>query len=144
MEKSQSSFAVALQQEHTDLLADLRELEQAGCSAPGEGPAELGVRLATVRTHITNHFRFEEQGGYMASVLKVESHFAPVVNQLLAEHKQMTQALEAIIQETGTVRSLSGIPREKIRVWIDQVRRHEARENQLVDEAFYSGGATGD
>jgi hypothetical protein len=144
MEAPKNSFAEALQEAHTDLLRDLQELEKAVGSESREGPAELGTRLGKVQTHLTTHFRFEEEGGYMAPVLKEEPRFDQVIQELLAEHRQMAQDLDAIIREVNRAQSVQAIPQERVRVWIGQVRHHEARENNLVQEAYYSSGATGD
>jgi hemerythrin-like domain-containing protein len=144
MEAPENSFAEALHEAHTDLLRDLQELEKAVSSESREGPAELGARLGKVRTHLTNHFRFEEEGGYMAPVLKEEPRFGRVIEELLAEHSQMAQTLDALIQEVNRAQSVQAIPRERVRAWVGQVRHHETRENNLVQEAYYSSGATGD
>jgi hypothetical protein len=139
-----NSFAEALHEAHTDLLRDLQDLEKAvGLGAP-EGPAELSTRLGKVWKHLADHFRFEEEGGYMAPVLEEEPRFEPEARELLAEHTQMAQALEALIQEVERARTAQDMPREKVRTWVGQVRHHEARENHLVQEAYYSSGATGD
>jgi iron-sulfur cluster repair protein YtfE (RIC family) len=144
METSPNTFAEALYEAHTDLLRDLQELEKAVGSGAGEGPTELGTRLERVRMHLTDHFLFEEDGGYMAPVLREEPRFAPQIQELLAEHGQMAQALEALLQEVRTARTARDIPREHVRTWVGQVRHHETRENSLVQEAYYSSGATGD
>lgn len=140
----QQSFVEAIHDAHTDLLRDLQELEKANGSGSRESPAELGARLGRLRTHLNEHFRFEEEGGYMAPVLKEEPRFGPVIQELLAEHGQMSKLLDALVQEVTSTRSLQEALREKIRAWVGQVRHHENRENQLVQEAYYSSGATGD
>ena len=107
-------------------------------------PVRIEHRLGKLRTHLTDHFRFEEEGGDMAPVLKEEPRFAPVIQELFTEHSQMAQTLEALIQEIGKARSLPDVFGDKVRAWIGQVRHHETRENDLVQEAYYSRGATGD
>jgi hypothetical protein len=144
MDTPQHSFAEALHEAHTDLLRDLLELERAAGLGSREAPEALGARLGRVRTHLTDHFRFEEEGGYMAPVLREEPRFARLVEELLAEHGQMAQTLDALIQEVDRARTWQDVPREKVRVWVGRVRQHESRENQLVQEAYYSSGATGD
>jgi hypothetical protein len=144
MEQPQDSFAEALKEAHTDLLRDLLELERAAGSETRGGPEELAARLGKVRAHLTEHFRFEEEGGYMAPVLKEEPKFTRVAEELLAQHGQMAQALDELLEEIARVRTWQDALRERLRAWVGQVRQHESRENKLVQEAFYSSGATGD
>ena len=80
----------------------------------------------------------------MASVLQEEPRFGPAIQELLAEHGRLAQSLEALLQQSRQAQTLQDVPRERIRAWIGQVRHHEASENQLVQEAYYSTGATGD
>jgi hypothetical protein len=144
MNTPERSFADALHDAHTALLRDLQELEKAVGPTSSEGPGELGSRLGKVRTHLADHFRFEEEGGYMAGVLKEEPRFSSAIQELLAEHSQMAQALDAIIAEVGREPTVQDVSRQKIRAWVGKVRHHETRENDLVQEAYYSTGATGD
>src|SRR5262249_20308142 len=137
-------FADALHDAHTVLLRDLQDLEKAVASGSAESPVELVGRLERLRTHLIEHFQFEEEGGYMAPVLKEEPRFGPVVQELLAEHGKMEKILDALILEIRTTRSIQDAFREKVRTWVAQVRHHETRENSLVQEAYYSSGATGD
>jgi iron-sulfur cluster repair protein YtfE (RIC family) len=144
METSEKAFAEALHQAHADLLKDLWQLEESVGRGSKEGPPQLSTRLGKVRTHLTEHFRFEEQGGYMAPLLKEEPRFEPVVQALLHEHRQLAQALDEIVQEVSAAPSLRDDLREKVRAWVRHVRQHEARENSLVQEVYYSSGAAGD
>jgi hemerythrin len=144
MEPSKKTFAEALQQTHTDLLGDLWQLEESVCRGSGEGQPELSTRLAKVQTHLTDHFRFEEQDGYMAPLLKEEPRFGPVVQELLDEHRQLVQALNALLQEVSAAPGLRDDFREKVRAWVKYVRQHESRENSLVQEVYYSSDAAGD
>jgi hypothetical protein len=144
MSTSPKSFAETLREEHTSLLGDLQELDEGVRSASGEGPAELASRLEEARTHLLAHFRFEEEGGYMAPVLKEEPRLTAEAEALLTQHGQLAQALDALIQDVRAARSVEEVHRERIRGWLKQVRQHEAGENSLVQEAYYSAGATGD
>jgi hypothetical protein len=138
------SFAEALYEAHTDLLRDLQDLEKAVGARSPEGPADLVTRLGKVRTHLLDHFLFEEEGGYMAPVLKEEPRFVAEAKELLAEHRQMARTLDSLIKEVGQAPTVQHDLWERVRAWVGQVRHHEARENHLVQEAYYSTGATGD
>jgi hemerythrin len=144
METSEKTFAEALQQTHTDLLEDLWQLEESVCQGSVEDQPELSTRLGKVRTHLTDHFRFEEQDGYMAPLLTEEPRFGPAVQELLDEHRQLAQALDALLQEVTAAQALRHDFREKVRAWVKHVRQHESRENSLVQEVYYSSGAAGD
>jgi hypothetical protein len=144
MDTQQESFAEALHQAHTDLLEDLRELEQAARPESGAGPAELGTHLGQAQAHLLKHFAFEEQDGYMAPVLREEPRFEPQVRELLAQHSHLAQTLDTLIADVRTAPGVQDGHRQRLAAWLKSVRLHEGRENQLVQEAYYSGGATGD
>ena len=144
METSEKTFAEALHEAHADLFRDLLQLDESVRLGSGEGQSELSARLEKLRTHLIDHFRFEEQDGYMAPLLKEEPRIGPVVQELLDEHRQLAEALDALLHEVSAVQSLrEGFP-ERVRAWVKHVRQHESRENSLVQEVYYSSGATGD
>jgi len=133
---SESSVAEALGRAHAALLDDLRQLEEAVRRASGEGVAELRTRLDATRRHIAEHFRFEEQSGYMDAVRKQEPRLARTIDQLADEHGQLAQSLEALIRESAAAKSTGAALRDGVRSWVEHVRQHEARENDLVLDAF--------
>jgi hypothetical protein len=132
----EKSVAEALGQAHGALLADLRELEQAVQPSWGEGLEELCAQLAAAQAHITEHFRFEEQNGYMDVVRKRQPRLERTIEQLAEEHGHLRHSLDGLIAEARTATSLGDILREEIREWIDRVRQHEMRECDLVQDAF--------
>jgi hemerythrin len=136
MERTESSVAEALRQAHLALLADLRELELAEPPSSGDGLAELRAQLGEVHAHITEHFRFEEQNGYMDALRKREPRFERAIEQLAEEHRQLRQSLESLIRQSTAAASLDQTLREQIRQWIKRVRQHEVRENDLVQDVF--------
>ena len=144
METSEKTFAEALHEAHADLFRDLLQLEESVRVGSAEGQPELSTRLENVRMHLTDHFRFEEQDGYMAPLLKEEPRVGPVVQELLDEHRQLAEALNALLQEISAARSSREDFPERVRAWVKHVRQHESRENSLVQDVYYSTGATGD
>src|SRR5215831_17507026 len=82
MAKVETPTVDALSRAHTSLQKDLRELEEAGHTASEKGLPGLRSRLKSTRKHIAEHFRFEEQGGYMDAVRKREPRLGRVIDEL--------------------------------------------------------------
>ena len=80
--------------------------------------------------------RGEEQNGYMDAMRKREPRLERTIEQLAAEHGQLKQSLDALVREAGAATSLSGTLQNEIREWVERVRQHEIRENDLVQDAF--------
>lgn len=136
MGKTENSAAEALSQAHKALLSDLKELEQAVRPSSQKGMAELRARLETTRSDITEHFRFEEQNGYLDAVRKREPRLERTVQHLAQEHGELKRSLDAIIGEAGTSTNLSDSVQQEIHAWIDRVRQHEIRGYEVVQDAF--------
>jgi hypothetical protein len=136
MPKLQATFAAALLRAHRAVLRDLQALQAA--TRPGrEGePAELAAGLDRARGHLAEHFRFEEQNGYLAAVLERQPHLARVVERLADEHGELLRSLDALRAEAHSAGAPDDLPREKVTQWIQRVRLHEQRENILVQDAF--------
>jgi hypothetical protein len=136
MGRTETSVAEALRRAHAALLEDLRKLDEAVRAASGEGLTKLTARLGATRTHIAEHFRFEEQNGYMDAVRKREPRLGRTIQRLAEEHRQLAQSLDALIEQARVAMGLDEAFREEVRTWVERVRRHEVRENDLVQDAF--------
>ena len=136
MGQTENSIAGALKQAHVALLADLRKLEQAVSPFPGKDVTELHSQLVATLAHITEHFRFEEQNGYMDTAKTREPRLDRTIRQLAEEHGDLRHSLEAIIRQASDASSLGDPLRDEIQEWIRRVRQHERRENDLVQDAF--------
>jgi hypothetical protein len=136
MERIETSVAEALSRAHAALLEDLRKLETAAHPETGKSLAELRAQLSATRTHIAEHFRFEEQNGYMDTVRRREPRLEHEIQQLAEEHRQLMQSLEGLIGQANTATGLDNTFQNEVRGWIAHVRQHEARESRLVQDAF--------
>ena len=136
MARTETSIAEALSRAHDALLNDLGKLWESVDPASGQTLAGLRARLSTTQAHVTEHFRFEEQNGYMDKVRKREPRLEHAIEQLEGEHRQLTQSLDAIIEKVKHAPSLDQDLRERIREWITSARQHEAREDELVQNSF--------
>ncbi len=144
MGRAENSVAEALRRAHAVLLEDLRRLDEAARPASGEGIVGLRARLETTQAHIAEHFRFEEQNGYMDTVRKREPRLERAIQQLAEEHRQLAQSLAALIEEGWMVASLEARFRDEVRAWVERVRQHEVHEEDLVQDSFNLDLGAGD
>jgi hypothetical protein len=136
MPRTRYSIAEALNRAHVALRKDLGKLEEAARPASGEGAAELRARLAATRTHVLEHFRFEEECGYLDVVRTREPRLERAAQGLAEEHRLLAQTLDALLAEARTAAQLDEAFRKRIWAWLEQLRRHEAHENEVVQDAF--------
>src|SRR6516164_2978409 len=97
MARTETSIAEALSRAHDALLNDLGMLCESVDPASGQTPDGLRARLSTTQAHITEHFRFEEQNGYMDKVRKREPRLERIIRELAEEHSQLRSSLEELI-----------------------------------------------
>jgi hemerythrin len=133
----QDVIAASLAEAHKDLVDDLARL-RAAVRLVQLKPAELDARLAATANHIAEHFRFEEQNGYMEVVRKRDPRFGRVIEELREEHRRLTQDLAALHREAAQASVVDNSLRLRVVDWIKQIQQHEERENDLVQEAFNS------
>ena len=117
---------------HAALLKEIRKLEES-IRSPKEDPAAITTLLKEIKQHISEHFKFEEQDGYMYQVRKRYPNKEGMILKLFKEHRYLQQSLDGLIAEAE--RPLDDDFREIVRTWIEQIRRHESEENALVQEA---------
>jgi hypothetical protein len=133
MSTKQHSVTGVLLRAHALLLKDLQALEQA---AGAEGTAdELCSCLDATRVHLARHFRFEEVNGYLEAVRLREPRLERAVAGAAVEHGQLAAELDRLIAAARSGADPQPL-REQVRGWLGRVREHEARENDLVQEAF--------
>jgi len=136
MERPATTNVEALGRAHAALLEDLRNLKAAIRPSAGEKVADLRARLRATQTHVTEHFRFEEQNGYLDAVQKREPRLERTIHQLADEHRQLAHSLELLLDHAGVSATLDEPLREEVREWIKRVRRHESHENDVIQDAF--------
>jgi hypothetical protein len=136
MTTPEASLAKALGRAHTALLKDLTKLEAGLSTTSGKSLTKLRAQLEATRKHITEHFRFEEQNGYMDVVRKREPRFERIVEQLAHEHRELTHSLDALIEQVHAARTSGAKIQEDVKEWLKHVRAHETRENELIQDAF--------
>ncbi len=140
MKKAQPAGVEGLGQAHATLRKDLGELEAAARAASGAAPVMLSALLRRARAHLAEHFRFEEENGYLSAVLLRDPNRGRQVEQLRDEHRRLFAALEALLNEAGQGRAVGA----QVLEWVAAVRRHEEREDTLVQDVFNVDESAGD
>ena len=134
MANEQPSRVEGLRHAHATLLSDLKKLEVAARAASDAAPEELAAQLRRTRAHLAEHFRFEEENGYMSAVLLRDPNQERHVQQSRDEHRRLFAALESLLDGAGQGAG-EGL-RAKVLEWVTAVRRHEEREDALVQNVF--------
>jgi hypothetical protein len=135
MAATETPLTEKLIQAHAALSDDLRKLKEL-LRSPCVAIADVRKRLAKTRTHVEDHFDFEERNGYLDSVRKREVRLAHSIDRLAHEHASLLDTLDALVAATEAASSLDGGLRDEILKWIGELRQHEVRENELVQDAF--------
>jgi len=136
MIKVNPTLIEALRKAHVALLQDLQGLETAVRSRAANTATEMKQRLVKTQDHLTAHFRFEEEDGYLNVVLQEQPHFERVVHELLAEHRHLEQTLNQLVTDAGQTSLLPSTFAAKVCAWIQELRHHETREDRLVLECL--------
>jgi hypothetical protein len=121
---------------HAVLHEDLRRLEEAARPTARHDVALLRARLGITEAHLVEHFRLEEHNGYMDAVRKREPRLERAVEQLAEEHRRLAQTLATLLQEAAAESGVREALYQGVLDWVECVRRHEPRENHLVQDAF--------
>jgi hypothetical protein len=132
MGQLRATYGDALLQAHRDLLRDLQALQAAARGMAPSG-ADLAACLDQARADLAEHFRFEEENGYLAAVLKRAPHLERAVRHLGEEHGELLRALDEL---RAAARSGAAGVAARVEEWLQKVRKHERSENVLVQDAF--------
>ncbi len=119
-------------QAHAELELELQQLEKATQTLT-RWSASLGSMLATTKHRLREHFQMEEQTGYFNSVQERVPH---LVEEFRGEHSQLMQTLQDILEETKSATEMGNSLHEKVHTWIEALRSHESKENQLLIDSF--------
>ena len=127
-----ATYGEALLRTHRALLRDLQALQ-----AEVRGGEDLSTWLDRTRGHLAAHFRFEEENGYLASVLQRAPHLERAVQHLGVEHGELLRSLDALrVEGRSAGCACPAALRTKVEEWVRRVRKHERSENVLVQDAF--------
>lgn len=140
----------ALLKEHREVMKhinDLREwVKEIGeLGVPHFG--ELGTRLQPLRDELSRHFAEEEEGGYLSVALSRAPRFSREAEELQEQHAQFLKDLNTLIDklhESEPPFSSWQQACAEFEEILTRIRRHEGRENAIVQAAFETDIGEGD
>ena len=136
MEDLQQSLSAQMIRAHAALLQDLCRLEEASRRNTSSNSATVLQLLQRMQTDLHEHFRCEEQDGYMDAVRKREPNKEKVIEELHVEHRDIADKLEHLIRQIEAGSLTERARTDAVVQWVKTVRRHESKENALVQHAF--------
>lgn len=137
-QKNRHALFVQIQQDHHELIRLLGEVHQALSKKVGNG-ARLVEIVESLTDHVERHFREEEASGVFNEVAAHAPRLASRAEELLAEHNQLRQAVQALNQ---AARSGDGTAdwwerlEATFRDFSKNLMHHEHREDELVQIAY--------
>jgi len=141
MSQTSMDTAEMLRAAHAALVADLCQLsdEASTMSAPA-----LRSRLNGTKQDLIEHFQLEEENGYLDSLRKKEPCLELTLDKLANEHCGLLHSLDGILAQLEQPHPPLAEIQRQVRAWIREVRAHEFRENDLIQDAFGHDLGAGD
>ena len=138
VEQHTHEFYEEVLREHRDLLAIVRRIRQAIGDRRG-GKSGLPTMLAELSAHLSTHFAFESDGGYLNEALENAPRLQGRADALEAQHpKLLTLVMELRQQVNEGTESDAWWEHieQRFADFSKMLIEHESGENQLVQEAF--------
>lgn len=108
--------------------------------------SSLQFTIKSFKRHLERVISLEENGGYMADALEARPYFQERIDWLAADHARFRSRLQTLITELNAISEWEE-PRfdqacDDLRVLLDDVDVHDAREIELLQESllFDDGG----
>ncbi|MGF1583206.1 MAG: hemerythrin domain-containing protein [Gemmataceae bacterium] len=136
MTEPQQTVGKMLLEAHTDLREDLAKLAETLRPQCATTVAQLSARLQETQDHILEHFRLEEEGGYLQEIREAEPRLNREIDHLYEEHAVLAKVLQGLIDDLQAETTIDDTVRKKVQSWIKHVRKHESCENLLVEDVF--------
>ncbi|MDX9753604.1 MAG: hemerythrin domain-containing protein [bacterium] len=128
-------------EEHREINVQIRRLKDKIRCGQGQpsNQEELRDLVSELRSHLKEHFKIEEEGGFMTPVLEERPQAESVVLHLKKEHEEILDQCDDIIQTltsgSTSPEKLEGVC-ETIKNLIQQLGSHEKQEDDLIQTVF--------
>lgn len=147
-----AAFFQEIKEVHQELYALLDQVRQY-CRLPSPSPGngrELIDVLAELRDQLALHFALEEAYGYFEDPVFVAPRLSELAGSLRDEHRvlylELTELVELVerLNYRGRLPGLWARVRGRFTQFDDQLQAHEARENELILQAYEDDLGVGD
>jgi hypothetical protein len=136
MEKTRRQPKERLIEDRQLIMKDVQYMEGRSNSRGIIAQDKLSKRLRSLKPHLAEYFRKEEQDGFAQAVLVRAPQLERKVHSLMDEHAELARSLETLIRLAEDSESLDDGFREQLRAWVHRFREHESYENVLFEDAF--------
>ena len=131
------------------LLADVRRM----CDSPAtidSAPRRFFGLVEELRDHLALHFALEEAYGYFENPIEVAPRLCRQANELRAEHHELylmvvnfSEACELLTQPSPVIGIVLTVVKQ-FEAFDERLKRHEARENELIMQEYGDAIGVGD
>lgn len=115
------------------------------CASPTrEGQKEITRLFTDFSQSLKSHFEFEEEGGYLATVIERRPHHRGEVDRLRLEHGEILEDLQRLHKDLEVDLSSNAemllTLKKDFRDLLTHFGRHEQKERELVMDVFWLEG----
>lgn len=145
MPLKESEIAGKIREEHERIKGEMNKIRQMiRAHVSREGFAKWRMDLLWLLRDFQNtlrkHFDLEEEGGFMADVVKVAPQHLGVVRRLESEHEKMMASLDEISESLKNQNEKDDLKLEEVRRRIGEffalLESHEAAEGDLMETTY--------
>lgn len=133
--KNEMSTTHPLLEAHDSLMESMKQLQEQILECRHSMEVLRG-QVAVIRTAVLEHFRLEEEDGYMKQVLELRPFLERSAEKLRHEHRDLAAELDAILKELYQPKSDVRACCVRLENWIGRIHLHEKQENMMVEDAF--------
>ena len=105
---------------------------------PAHPVGRLGDLLTDLAEHLRRHFRLEEEGGYLSVDPELDPGKRRIVQTLLDQHRDFERRLAAVLDRARRAEEAGvRLPQDfaaTVDELLDEIRRHESAENELLQK----------
>lgn len=124
--------------EHRELLAVSRRIREALDARRG-GKSSLPSMFSELASHLTSHFAFECEGGYLSEALENAPHLQSQADRLERQHPDLLAAVLKMrdhIDRDEESEAWWQLLMDQFEAFSESLIEHERDENRLVQEAL--------